>query len=247
MIITENILRSIIRNVLLEMIDERGTNMQSLYHFTTIRPMLNILRTGELSASSYQRNKRNGKNFISFTRHRSNLEGFAGARELNVRIEVDGQALSNVKNSDVRSFEYYAPNYRWVKDMGYGEKSAKAYYLEDPHGDKTGDDERKYMSQAEESFETFVSHIPAIGLIKGIDIFIGSKTQEETLYDAFSIEPFINKLLNLVHIYFNMNSFNLQNNNWLSVEEFLAIERTGLSAEDFLAIKRRQFARQTAE
>lgn len=229
------------------MIDERGTNMQSLYHFTTIRPMLEILKTGDLKASSSQREKRNGKNFISFTRHKSNLEGFAGVRALNVRIEVDGQALSNVKNSDVRPFEYYAPNNRWVKDLGYGEKSAKAYYLEDPYGDKTDDPEREYMSQAEESFETDIRYIPAIGFIKGIDIFIGSKTQEETLYNAFSTEPFINKLLNLVHIYFNMNSFNLQNNNWLSVEEFLAIERTGLSAEDFLAIKRREFARQASE
>ena len=75
-VITEEILRGIIHDVIYEALSERGTNMDSLYHFTHIYSLPGIFNTNSLEASDMQFDKRNNKKFISFTRHKSGLEGF---------------------------------------------------------------------------------------------------------------------------------------------------------------------------
>ena len=49
-VITEEVLRGIIHDVIYEALSERGTNMDSLYHFTHIYSLPGIFRLNALEA-----------------------------------------------------------------------------------------------------------------------------------------------------------------------------------------------------
>ena len=229
-IITEDILRKIIRETLLEMIGERGTNMESLYHFTDIGSLRNIVRTGVLYTNGRQFDKRNQRHFVSFTRHKSNLEGFAKPRECDVRIEVDGLGLSNVKGSNVYPFEYYSPKRSWNRNCHNGKDSAKTMYLLARNGKFGGEGE--YMHQAEESFETDKDGLNILKITKSIDVLLpmnfferlergGDREITRVEGTLFSCSVSTSPLVGLIHIYDNKRDFNMQTGNAMSLDDFL--------------------------
>lgn len=216
-VITEEVLRGIIHDVIYEALSERGTNMDSLYHFTHIYSLLGIFRLGALEASEAQRDKRNGKNFISFTRHKSSREGFAAARECNVRIEIDGDGLSSIKNSTIYPYEYYSPNRVWNRSH-YGDgRTAKSMYQDARKHKLHG--ECDYMHQAEESFEIDSYGIPIEGITREIDILVkgvGWDTSRILTNLVDSESPLLNK----TYVYTNKMDFDLQTDNKTDIFTF---------------------------
>lgn len=221
-VITEEVLRGIIHDVIYEALSERGTNMDSLYHFTYIYSLPGIFRLNALEASDMQRDKRNGKSFISFTRHKSSREGFAAARECNVRIEVDGDGLSNIRNSTVYPYEYYSPNRIW-NQRHYGDgRTAKSMY-QDGKRRKLGG-EFDYMHQAEESFEIDSYGIPIENITREIDILI---TDIELMGNTKEIRSLFSELLdidspllNITYVYMSRRDFDLQTKNRMNIFDF---------------------------
>ena len=220
--ITERQLRGIIRKCLMEALEEGGTNLQSLYHFTEIWSLPGIFESGVLMPSNGQEKIRNGKKYISFTRHRSNLEGFAfesgDESPIYVRLELDGRALSNVRGVDIYPFEYYSPNRRKFLP-GHDHVTCTNPHQVNHHGaaphyenvgwkgypadmsaaamyqDPNFDDdgEWSYLHQAEESLET--DHdVPIKNALKRVDI-IAQEMTLETLhyYDFFTVDEYFFK------------------------------------------------------
>ena len=72
--LTEDALRSIIRKAIME-----STNMGALYHFTDMQGLLGMAKSGKVNLSNGQTEMSGGKNFLSFTRHKSHREGYAAA------------------------------------------------------------------------------------------------------------------------------------------------------------------------
>lgn len=230
MTINENTLRKIIRETLLEMIGERGTNMDSLYHFTDEDSLRGIVGSGTLRTSGRQFDKRNRRRFISFTRHKSNLEGFAKPRECNVRIEVDGRGLSNIKGANTYPYEYYSPSRPWNKNFHNGKDSANVMYLLARNGEFGG--EGAYMHQAEESFETMDTELDISKITKSIDVLLPRNffrrverggDPEVTRFESilFACSTANNRLPNLIHVYENPNDFSMQTGKAMSLDEFL--------------------------
>ena len=231
MTINEETLRKIIRVALSEAIDERGTNMDSLYHFTSVDRVFDIINSGELRTSGMQPDKRNQKRYISFTRHKSRLEGFATPRRCNVRIEVDGRGLSNIRHSDTYPFEYYSPNRPWQKTWKIqGGPSAKKMYQDEKRAGHGG--ESDYMHQAEESFETYDTEIDIRKITREIDIYLPKefintlvscehRTGYHEIYDEmYDCLMHHSPLLNRTFVYTNMTDFNLQTNNRTPLADF---------------------------
>ena len=202
-VITEEVLRGIIHDVIYEALSERGTNMDSLYHFTYIYSLPGIFRLNALEASDMQRDKRNGKSFISFTRHKSS----------------NGDGLSNIRNSTVYPYEYYSPNRIW-NQRHYGDgRTAKSMY-QDGKRRKLGG-EFDYMHQAEESFEIDSYGIPIENITREIDILI---TDIELMGDTKEIRSLFSELLdidspllNITYVYMSRRDFDLQTKNRMNI------------------------------
>lgn len=221
MVIKESTLKEIIKQTLLEALSERGTNMQTLYHFTYINALYQILKDGFLKTSAGQKDRRNGKRFISFTRHRSRSEGFERARECNVRIEVDGQKLSSL-GGDIYPFEYYSPKGRWSTVHDDADRSAKKKYQDAHAAGAHLRGEGQYMHQAEESFETTAEILPLEGLVTRIDILLPWMDGENVLAEVIG-EKYIttnSPLLNNIYIYSDKRDFNLQDSNCVDFKTF---------------------------
>ena len=74
-IITENDIKEMVNSVITQIME--GTNYDTLYHFTCFSALLKMIETRRLNTSDTQRYNRNGNNYMSLTRHKSNLEGFS--------------------------------------------------------------------------------------------------------------------------------------------------------------------------
>ena len=234
--INENTLREIIRETILEALDERGSNMQSLYHFTDVRSLSQIILTDFLRLSNWQEDTRGG-NFMSFTRHKSALEGFAKVARRNVRIEVDPVKINSIHGGGLAPFEYYSPHQFEINpfakvhrnsDLGKG-MSAKEKYRE--FGGMFKDyNENEYMNQAEEHYLSSDStnrRIPnAHVFIKRIDVCMPLDMDEddfsfnkEKLNDiCYSLDS---PLRSKIFVYENARDFNLQTNNCMPLRNWL--------------------------
>lgn len=229
MIITEDILRQIVRNALLEAIEEGGTNMESLYHFTDINSLSRIFSTGYLKTNQWQTDKRNGKRFISFTRHKSNLEGFGYARECDVRIEVDGQKLNSM-HGNVYPYEYYSPKRAWSR-IHEDPRTAKMKY-QNAHAEGTHKSgEESYFHQSEESFETTREFLDLENIVKRIDILMpenlskiigGMKNEQknEWVLKITSLTSNSSPLTNCTFVYESKKDFNLQTENCIPLRQY---------------------------
>ena len=105
--LTEDALRSIIRKAIME-----STNMGALYHFTDMQGLLGMAKSGKVNLSNGQQEMSGGKNFLSFTRHKSHREGYAAAEgmELPVRVEFDMARVNSMYGVKTEPFEYYSPD-----------------------------------------------------------------------------------------------------------------------------------------
>ena len=65
-VINENTLRKAIRDAILE-----STNMGTLYHFTDMEGLYGMAESGKINLSDIQKEISGGKNYMSFTRHKS--------------------------------------------------------------------------------------------------------------------------------------------------------------------------------
>lgn len=100
-----------------EAIDERGTNIPILYHFTSIDALESIIQQDFLRASSGETMFRHNKNFISFTRYKNGIEGInngcnRGIRLTmlyGVRITIDANKLNSIHNKNIYPFDFFAP------------------------------------------------------------------------------------------------------------------------------------------
>jgi hypothetical protein len=207
--INENTLRKIIRTALYEAINEIGTNMQSLYHFTYLSRLVEIVESGRLILHDADEYARNGRNYMSFTRHKSALEGFADARNLEVRIEADGTALSNIRGADVIPYEFYSPG--GPNDWHHEPSAKTAYgnYLKKWHR------RNEYFNQAEESFEGNMESIP-ISVVKRVDILVTDTTNLDYLKEIMSTGS---ELIDKIFIYTDWRDYNLQTNKCTPIRE----------------------------
>lgn len=218
--VNEGQLKKIIREAILEALEERGTNMESLYHFTSLGGLYGILTNGYFKPSAMQTDIRNGI-YTSFTRHKSNLEGFARARGLNARIEVDGRALSRIRGGSVEPFEYYSPMRRGAKYGITPDTSAKSKYANARKYKMHGESE--YMSQAEESFTSKQWTIPIKGVIIRADIDASAFVNDNLRFDL--LKSIVQKLMgtqykDIVFIYESSRDFNLQTGNCVKLEDY---------------------------
>ena len=247
--VNEKYIRNLVRKAICEALDERGTNLQSLYHFTDIDGLVGILETQKFYLSGGQKSTRNGMNYMSFTRHKSAMEGFAKKMNCSVRIEVDGRALSNLKNGNTVPHEYYSPNrfYSEYKEMGIN-KSAKQRYIELGH---LPGGIGEYQNQAEESFESYDKEIPIDGLIKRIDILDYSAEGFEEMSD-FMFEnrekmrklkeivmcPAFEKYKNVIYLYTSPRDYNMQTNNCMPLLNWVYSRQRRIAEEKETTTKR---------
>lgn len=203
--IDENTIRKIVREALREI----GTNMQSLYHFTYLSRLVEIVETGRLNLDDSSGYARNGKNYMSFTRHKSALEGFADARNLEVRIEADGVALSNIRGGDVIPYEFYSPG--GPNDWHHEPSAKTAYrnYLKKWHR------RNEYFNQAEESFEGNMDSIP-VSVVERIDILVTDTTNLNYLKEIMETGS---ELIDKIFIYTDWRDYNLQTNKCTPIRE----------------------------
>ena len=91
---------------------KESTNIGVLYHFTTMDGLYGMAKSGRVKSSGGQKELSNGKNYISFTRHKTFREGFANAEGMDypVRIEFDMAKVNSMHGVKTEPFEYYSPN-----------------------------------------------------------------------------------------------------------------------------------------
>lgn len=172
-----------------ESLNERGTNIQELYHFTDIGSLKLILHQDFLKSSDKEKHLRNGKNFISFTRYKNAAEGFNSDRVRGnglllkyVRISVNANKMNAIHDKSIQPFDFFADG------------------REDPNT----------SYEAEESFETNNGGIPNFHkYVNRIDIF---NTDRKTLYDLATAN-FSPYYANKIFVYDNEKDYMFQTDN----------------------------------
>jgi hypothetical protein len=237
-VISENKLKKIISSVIEEQISERGTNLSSLYHFTDIHGLAGIMNRGAFELSSLQQDIRGGKNYMSFTRHKSPLEGFALPSRRSVRIEVIPELINSIHGKSIDSFEYYSPNMAKKADKcnpwsnmssDNGDISAKAAYRVTKRNpiDWFNAEDAEFLNQAEEHLTSGKEFIDAEKAIKRIDIYAEfdkafCQSYKEYIYGEF-LEVFQmanSPLYDKIFIYDNVRDFSLQTDNCTPIREY---------------------------
>lgn len=153
-----------IRQMVLECVERimENTNMKSLYHFTTLSSLSEIVKTNKLKAANYVKDYWDNNLHISFTRHKSNLEGFASVNEKTVRIQFNVEKL-NSRHGIIRikPMEFYSPNrhgpYLASTPM-HPYTTSKAFY-QDPYRRGEHGDRIEFHNQAEEGVQIYDSGI----------------------------------------------------------------------------------------
>lgn len=235
-VISESKLREIISSVIREHLEERGTNLSSLYHFTSIKGLWGIIESGRFNLSNHQLDIRGGKNYMSFTRHKSPLEGYAVPNQSLVRIEVSADVLNSIHNKSVDSFEYYSPDKAkkiqrcnaWRNLDSSGDiRSAKAAYgkHKEYRVGYYGDEE--FLNQAEECLTSYKNSIDAERTIDRIDIcvafprnYCGSYIDELRINFRNILYANFSPLYDKIFIYDNMRDFALQTNNCVPISQY---------------------------
>lgn len=200
-----------------------GTNMQTLYHFTSPSNLSDILSSNSLECSDEDLaspdengwSERLGrKYYISLTRHRSSAEGFpCGANfdeeDYSIRIELDATKLNSIHGAKIEPYEYYSPKRR----NDGSDKSAKSFHIDRkmkdytsvPFGAKYDSPESfygngaEYLNQAEEKME-FNSPdgkiSPLLSYTNRIDIYI-SDSDDDLVYNkhGYGIRMYIIAIL----------------------------------------------------
>lgn len=215
--------RETIRRIISECIERlnEGTNQQSLYHFSQSRYLPSILSSGTLKTDDSQKSTRNGKRFISFTRHRSAFEGYAVVAESNVRIEVDGTRLSGIHGVEIVPHEYYSPQ-RIEQRRNKATRrniSAKQRYADVLSSNLYFDRGTAEMyNQAEESVETSANAVDISRCVRRIDVLVNN---EDDKHDCIKSAETGGELLKFVWVYHNPKDFNYQTDNCIPLVEFV--------------------------
>lgn len=219
--ITETQFKAILNRMVSETTINEGTNLHSLYHFTYMDALKKILDSGCFELSSCQAEIRNHRNFMSLTRHKTALEGFArvGAIE-NVRIEVDPSRLAQLRGSNIYPFEFYSPGREGKngdKHPFFPGNSAKGKYQKAKASDDFGYGEEEYFNQAEESFEWDKKFIEARKITKRIDIFVDNDITRNKLSE---LNP-QSELYDMIYVYDTLKDYNLQTNKCQKLRDYL--------------------------
>ena len=235
--LTESQLREMISSAIKEYLYERGTNLSNLYHFTTIEGLEGIIRSRKFKLSGWQQDIRGGKRYMSFTRHKTPLEGYAAVNETPVRIEVSPDVLNSMHGTSIDSYEYYSPGNARIAPRcnpwrnvyhDYEEDSAKAAYRNAKANSNKTYDYGEFLNQAEECLTSDASSIYAEQAIKRIDICASwfnktfSNLHKKELYQAFSniLRSVNSPLYKKIFIYDNMRDFSLQTDNCIPISEY---------------------------
>jgi hypothetical protein len=178
---------------------------------------------------------------MSFTRHKSALEGFAKATRINVRIEVDPVKINSIHGGGLAPFEYYSPHQFEInpfakmernsdKEKGLSAKEKYRTYGRTYGKRLIGYDENEFMNQAEEHYlspDSSNRYIPnAHVFIKRIDVCIPLDMNEDNF--SFNKEELQNicyyldsPLRSKIFVYENQRDFNLQTDNCLPIRDWL--------------------------
>lgn len=217
-------------------INEGGTNMQSLYHFTDIEGFCGIVKTDSFNLGE-QKNLRNNP-YMSLTRHKSRSEGYAMPNESLVRIEIDATKLNSIHGGNTKPFEFYSPKNTekltadgrvLFGNQGSPNISAKEKYakqVKEPYNR----DLAEYLNQAEESYENSKLHyLPASKIIKRVDIYVSDTswyfTKEEADMLVELSDSIDNPIVRKTFTYEDENQFNLQSSKCTPLVDW-AINRT---------------------
>jgi hypothetical protein len=174
-----------------EAIDEKGTNISILYHFTSINALESILHQDFLKASSNESSLRHNKNFISFTRYKNAKEGINLSLH-DVRITVDSQKLNSIHNKNIYPFDFFSGRER-INSFDDERFSDVERFFDKPF-------------EAEESFETEKQGIFNFhNYVIRIDIYNRNRKALDYLVTPY----YINK----IYVYDNPKDYIYQTNN----------------------------------
>ena len=219
--LTENDIKEMVNSVITQIME--GTNYDTLYHFTNINSLINIIETRRLNTSKQQRSIRNDNNYLSLTRHKSNLEGFSKVpvNSCDVRIELDMKKLNSEHSVvNIYPFEYYSPNR--LKNI-YKDTSAKEGHKRLKNNTEwTKYHDEEYYNQAEESLETpnDITYIKG-GLsfyVKRIDVISDDEENIKKLKETCLKYDY--PVLKKIFIYFNNRDFSYQTSNYIQLKNF---------------------------
>lgn len=230
-------------NILLE-----HTNMKTLYHFTILSKFVNIAKTNRLNSADYDKAYFGNSDHISFTRHRSNLEGFAKAAFTDnnaiARIEIDAEKLNSRHYvQDFKPIEFYSPNrerYDTVggrkipkKSSGKSRYQDKDYYYQNKNkfNSPVYVDRLEYHNQAEETL-MMQDNVQIENLSKYVNrVDIYDKDIEEALMGFSRYKGIINDFIKIantnfakmvpIYIYKDKRDFILQSNNCIRIQDVI--------------------------
>ena len=223
-IITENDIKEMVNSVITQLME--GTNYDTLYHFTCFSALLKMIETRRLNTSDTQRYNRNGNNYMSLTRHKSNLEGFSKPNSCNVRIELDMKRINSEHSiENVYPFEYYSPNRlkNYFSNRKTDPISAKQAHLNLKNNIKfTSYHDEEYYNQAEESLETPDDVYYIKGgfsfYVKRIDVISDNEENIKKLKETCLKYDY--PVLEKIFIYFNDRDFSYQTSNYIQLKNF---------------------------
>lgn len=204
-----------------EMFEERQIVNESAadleYHYTRLGNLLSMMRNDaiDLHQSNIESN-RNGANFLSLTRMRSNAEGYGltvtDDSSIVIRIELNGQKLNNVRHVNIRPYDYTYNNWDGImSDASDEEKMNK----------QTGREWGAWNAEAEDSLtlkDGGDQILDAIDLINRIDILLKPNIQNNHLENIKLWREFLNDMNvysdwgEKMHFYRTNNDFNYRKN-----------------------------------
>ena len=196
-----------------EPIQEAAVDLE--YHYTSLRNLISMMRTDTFNLSDntdkfFKEPGRKGDYFMSLTRMRSSAEGYGhgmiiGGESPLIRIELDGRKLNNIRNVNVRPYDFMYNNWENLdmsKEDGAVRKSGRL-----DGGDTAEAEDSLTLKNGKDQI------VDASEYINRIDILLYDRVNDikiwEKFIDAFDIYT---DWADKMHFFVNLNDFNYQRN-----------------------------------
>lgn len=198
-----------------QIVNESAADLE--YHYTRLGNLLSMMRNDaiDLHQSNIESN-RNGANFLSLTRMRSNTEGYGltvtDDSSIVIRIELNGQKLNNVRHVNIRPYDYVYNNWEEIMSDASDEERINR---------QTGREWGAWNAEAEDSLtlkDGGEQILDAIDLINRIDILLKPNIQNNHLENIKLWREFLNDMNvysdwgEKMHFYKTNNDFNYRKN-----------------------------------
>ena len=183
------------------------------YHYTSLRNFCSIMRTGGLKLMNSCTEVGRMGHFVSLTRMRNSSEGYGRNMMTRfllgdgpvVRIEFDGRKLGNLRNVDIRPYDYFYNNYTrddWDEDGGLDEDTRGRHEIN--------------TAEAEDSLTlrdggTFLGGI--VPTVNRVDILLPERMEEMQVWELFLNmydSPEYKEWVNKIYFFDNKANFDYQ-------------------------------------